>query len=335
MKFNKIKKYSNKKTALNNGRKQAKFYPKNNKVSIMATNTSPNDNKTNRPKTYHKRNKSAAKNKTDLQRTRKTLLNLLDANFPMVSNNVFFLTLEFKDHRYKKVNSVRKKILAYFKKIDVKGVGIVELDSNHHPHCHVIITASHKLDLVEVENNWQYGYSYGECIANNTSWDRLVNYLVKVYKDGENINFNKAKADALDKQVRIYKDKVDSVLVDAFEEQDPSLKAKFNKEYSDLLKKYKLYKSLQKKERQKQLTIGDSPLIRSRGLNDKPVIIKDEDIINAIADNGKFINSTSSKLNGIDEETGEIIYDIRYQFNQYKIDQTLAQLIKDRTKEKV
>lgn len=310
--------YTKDKVALENGRKQAKYYPKNELVLITSTNTVPNNNSVNRPKKYNKRSKSLPKTKKDMQRLRNTLLNVLNANFPINGANVFFLTLEFKDQRLKRVNTARRKVLDFLKQINADGIGIVELNNDHHPHCHVII-ASNNLDPLSINKQWKLGLSNITDVRGNESWDRLANYLVKIYKNGESNIYDKSKANLLNKQRDLCKSKYSEAIQNWYQGID----AKWGKIYGKYHKEYDQYSSLLKKERQKQLTVGDNPLIRTRRLSDKPIIIKDGSIIDNIAKKGEFISSNSSKTVGIDEETGEIDYDIRYQTNQYKISTTL------------
>lgn len=315
MKIFNQKNYTNDKVPLDNGRKQAKYYPLNKLAIVTSTNTVPNNNSVNRPKTYNKRSKFLPKTKKDMQRLRNTLLKILNLNFNMNGTNVFFFTMEFKDQRLKSVNTARKRALAFLKKIGVDGVGIVELNDNHHPHCHVIIT-SNALGPFEIKDKWKnIGISNITNVRGNESWDRIANYLVKIYKDGESTTFNKDKATLLMKQRDICKYKYSEAIINWYQGRDP----KWGKIYGKNRANYDRYKSLLKKERQKQLMVGDNPLIRTRGLSDKPLIIEDGSIINSIAKNDEFISSNSSKTIGVNEETGELLFNIRYQTNQYKI----------------
>ena len=73
-------------------------------------------------------------------------------------------------------------------------------------------------------------------------------------------NLSKDKATLLMKQRDICKYKYSEAIINWYQGRDP----KWGKIYGKNRANYDRYKSLLKKERQKQLMVGDNPLIRTR-----------------------------------------------------------------------
>lgn len=315
----------NKTTESYEGNKQAKFYPANNMMMVTTTNTKPTTN-TNRPKSYHTRAANDPKASIDFDIYWKRLSTLFYKYFPMDSSNVFFVTAELKDKRYKKVDRLRKIVeKEYCNKFEgAYCVGLVELNKDHHPHCHFLITSQKKLNPQSLEKNWTLGFCKVIPITkyNNQSWTRLVNYLIKKYEPNDKMDFDKDWATYLNNQLLQGKRCLNYLRI-RIEFANKKERANLKRVYANILSDQKIINRYYKKECQKQLVRKDYPIIKSRGLNTELNKVTNKEIINSLTLNSELLNSILTKNICVDVSSGEIDYEMFYKLDMYKLNKSL------------
>lgn len=205
---------------------------------------------------YHKRKRNEPKLIKDFIRYRKTLEESFYNNFPQNSIFVHWLTCTYKDQRIKRIDIAKNDIKDYIRKLNVDVIAytaVIELDINHHPHIHVMIFVSSFVKQGVMENNWQHGFARDKQAPNNFS--RIINYLVKLYSDGESLSYSLSKAQSLDQQEKSLKRRIEALTGN-------KATKRIKKDYL-YKEKYHVHQ-LKKAECQKEFTGKVSPIVKSR-----------------------------------------------------------------------
>lgn len=215
---------------------------------------------------YNKRKPNQAKRNSDFVRYHKRLEESLFNNFPQNNILVHWFTGTYADQRVKSIDTAKrdfKKFVYSFGNAIKAYTAVVELDINHHPHIHAMILTSHPISNKVLEDNWkhEHGFSVDKLKPNN--FNRIINYLVKLYSDGESLSYSSSKARKLQSQ----EDRLECTKKRLNEATQPF---KMNKSSlrairDDLWKKERHVHQLKKAECQKQLTGKDNPILKSHG----------------------------------------------------------------------
>lgn len=152
---------------------------------------------------YHKRKPNQAKRNSDFVRYHKRLEESLFNNFPQNNVLVHWFTGTYADQRVKSIDTAKrdfKKFVYSFGNAIKTYTAVVELDINHHPHIHAMILTSYPISSKTFEDSWQHehGFSVDKLKPNN--FNRIINYLVKLYSDGESLSYSSSKARKLQSQ---------------------------------------------------------------------------------------------------------------------------------------
>lgn len=214
----------------------------------------------------NKRKHNQAKRKSDFVRYRKRLAASLFNNFPQNNILVHWFTGTYADQRVKSIDTAKKdfkKFIYGFGNTIKTYTAVVELDIKHHPHVHAMILTSYPISSKTFEDSWQHehGFSVDKLKPNN--FNRIINYLVKLYSDGESLSYSLSKAQELQSQENRLKRarKRLSEVIQSSKINNTSLRATKD----DLWKKEYHIHQLKKAECQKQLTGKDNPILKSHG----------------------------------------------------------------------
>lgn len=215
---------------------------------------------------YNKRKHNQPKRNSDFVRYHKRLAASFFNNFPQNNVLVHWFTGTYADQRVKSIDTAKrdfKKFVYSFGNAIKAYTAVVELDINHHPHIHAMILTSHPISNKVLEDNWkhEHGFSVDKLKPNN--FNRIINYLVKLYSDGESLSYSLSKARKLQSQ----EDRLECTKKRLSEATQPF---KMNKSSlrairDDLWKKEYHTHQQKKAECQKQLTGKDNPILKSHG----------------------------------------------------------------------
>lgn len=168
------------------------------------------------PKHRHKRAKNKPKTARDYNAMYKRADEALKNNF-FADNliNTFYAVLTISDKRIKSVSLVREWVKDYiksFKEHEVFAIAMIELNEEHHPHVHALITTLKRsqkslLTMTDIKNHWTHGsisriyqprktYKSQPMMYYQKYLNRLLNYSIKTYSRYKNYNmvFDKEKA---------------------------------------------------------------------------------------------------------------------------------------------
>lgn len=167
------------------------------------------------PKHRHKRAKNKPKSARDYNAMYKRADEALKNNF-FADNliNTFYAVLTISDKRIKSVSLVREWVKDYiksFKEHEVFAIAMIELDEEHHPHVHALITTLERsqkslLTTTDIESHWTHGitndaqprkkYKDKSMMYYQEYLSRLLNYSIKTYSGYKDYNmvFDKEKA---------------------------------------------------------------------------------------------------------------------------------------------
>lgn len=210
---------------------------------------------------YHKRKPNQAKRNSDFVRYHKRLAASLFNNFPQNNILVHWFTGTYADQRVKSIDTAKKdfkKFIYGFGNTIKAYTAVVELDINHHPHVHAMILTTHPVSNKVLEDNWKHGHAKDTPKPN--SFNRIINYLVKLYSDGESLSYSLSKARKLQSQEECTKKRLNEA-TQPFKMNKSSLRAIRD----DLWKKEYHTHQQKKAECQKQLTGKDNPILKSHG----------------------------------------------------------------------
>lgn len=215
---------------------------------------------------YHKRKPNQAKRNSDFVRYHKRLEESLFNNFPQNNVLVHWFTGTYADQRVKSIDTAKrdfKKFVYSFGNAIKTYTAVVELDINHHPHIHAMILTSYPISSKTFEDNWkhEHGFSVDKLKPNN--FNRIINYLVKLYSDGESLAYSLSKARELQSQENRLKS-ARKRLSEAIKSSKIN-KASLRAARDDLWKKEYHTHQQKKAECQKQLTGKDNPILKSHG----------------------------------------------------------------------
>lgn len=205
---------------------------------------------------YRKRKRNEPKRIEDFIRYSKSLEKSFYNNFPQNNLFVHWVTLTYKDQRVKSISKAKNDLKNYIRKLNVDVIAytaVIELDINHHPHIHVMIFLSSLVGPKFMENSWQHGFARDKQAPDN--FPRIINYLVKLYSDGESLSYSLAKAQSLDQQERRLKCRIEALTGN-------KATRRIKKDYL-YKEKYHVHQ-LKKAECQKEFTGNDSPIVKSR-----------------------------------------------------------------------
>lgn len=215
---------------------------------------------------YHKRKPNQAKRNSDFVRYHNRLAASLFNNFPQNNILVHWFTGTYADQRVKSIDTAKKdfkKFIYGFGNTIKAYTAVVELDIKHHPHVHAMLLTSHPVSNKVLEDNWkhEHGFSVDKLKPNN--FNRIINYLVKLYFDGESLSYSLSKARKLQSQENRLEcaRKCLSEATQPFKMDKAALRAIRD----DLWKKERHIHQLKKAECQKQLTGKDKPILKSHG----------------------------------------------------------------------
>ena len=215
---------------------------------------------------YHKRKPNQAKQNSDFVRYHKRLEESLFNNFPQNNVLVHWFTGTYADQRVKSIDTAKKdfkKFIYGFGNTIKAYTAVIELDIKHHPHVHAMILTSHPVSNKVLEDNWKHDYGHAKDTPKPNNFNRIINYIVKLYSDGESLSYSSSKARKLQSQ----EDRLEctrkclSEATQPFKMNKSSLRAIRD----DLWKKERHVHQLKKAECQKQLTGKDNPILKSHG----------------------------------------------------------------------
>lgn len=215
---------------------------------------------------YHKRKPNQAKRNSDFARYHKRLAASLFNNFPQNNVLVHWFTGTYADQRVKSIDTAKrdfKKFVYSFGNAIKAYTAVVELDINHHPHIHAMILTSHPISNKVLEDNWKHEHGHAKDTPKPNNFNRIINYLVKLYSDGESLSYSLSKARKLQSQENRLEctRKCLSKATQPFKMDKAALRAIRD----DLWKKEYHIHQLKKAECQKQLTGKDNPILKSHG----------------------------------------------------------------------
>lgn len=279
-------KFANETEAMN--RKPTKLLVANTTNTVIGLSSNlPRVNTGNRPSHYRKRSNRSL-TPADWSRYSKKFLESLRCNFPEKDSHCWFITLTFADQRYKNVKTAIKKAKEFcesfnlFKDKAVSSI-VVELDYKHHPHVHLLLRTPIVTTKEHIKKAWKYGYLTATNKPSN--WEKITNYLIKTYSDSDNMDFDYKKAKEFKNDLRILKKLMKSKTVSK----------QFKRNVQKLIRKYK---SLLKKENQKQLCLSDKPTYFSYGQRHYDVIKNDNDstIVDLMSNSIKYVSTSENKV---------------------------------------
>lgn len=283
------------------------YYPANNLTVINGSNTRPTNNRIHRPSKYKLRKNTDKRSIEDHKRDRKKLSTLLYKYFNYKGENVFFVTLEFKDARIKQMQTAKQRIRKFLNENNYKSVGALEYNYEHHPHAHLILTSTKTLTADDIQKKWPYGFSAVKNITayKNQDWEQFINYVVKT----KTIEFQKDLAEYYYKVINCLKQLI-KILKFTLTTNNTNENANIRKDIAVYTSKLKQFKRNYKIICQGQELKKDKPIVYSRGLN--TTTDKNEnttEILKMLKEqNTTTYNITSRK--DIDPTTGEINYEI-------------------------
>ena len=241
-------KFTNKDEAMNRKPKKLLVANTTKTVISLSSNLPSSTNRSNRPRHYKKHiNRSLTP--SDWSRYSKKFLESLRCNFTEHDKHCWLITLTFADQRYKSVKTAIKKAKEFcesFNLFNEKAVYsiVVELNYEHHPHVHLLLKTPIVVTREQIKAAWKYGYLFATNKPSN--WERITIYLIKTYSDSANMEFDYEKAKEFKEDLRIL-------------EQFSKSKTVSKGIKRGLKRLHKKYKSLLKRENQKQLRLGDKP----------------------------------------------------------------------------
>ena len=215
---------------------------------------------------YHKRKLNQAKRNSDFVRYHKRLAASLFNNFPQNNILVHWFTGTYADQRVKSIDTAKrdfKKFVYSFGNAIKAYTAVVELDINHHPHIHAMILTTHPVSNKVLEDNWKHEHGHAKDTPKPNNFNRIINYLVKLYSDGESLAYSLSKAWELQSQENRLKS-ARRCLSEAIKSSKIN-KASLRAIRDDLWKKEYHTHQQKKAECQKQLTGKDNPILKSHG----------------------------------------------------------------------
>lgn len=212
------------------------------------------------------RKPNQAKRNSDFVRYHKRLAASLFNNFPQNNVLVHWFTGTYADQRVKSIDTAKrdfKKFVYSFGNAIKAYTAVVELDINHHPHVHAMILTSHPISNKTLEDYWKHEHGHAKDTPKPNNFNRIINYLVKLYSDGESLAYSLSKARELQSQENKLK-RTRKRLSEAIKPSKIN-KASPRATKDDLWKKERHIHQLKKAEYQKQLTGKDNPILKSHG----------------------------------------------------------------------
>lgn len=285
----------------------ATYYPANNLTVINGSNTKPTNNRVHRPSKYTLRKNTDKRSIKDHKRDRKKLSTLLYKYFNCKDENVFFVTLEFKDARIKQMQTAKQRIRKFLNKNNYKSVGVLEYNFEHHPHAHLILTSTKPLIADDIQKNWIYGFSAVKNITEykNQDWEPFINYVVKI----KSIEFQKDLAEYYYEVINCLKQLI-KILKSTLTTNNTNENANIRKDIAFYTSKLKQFKRNYKIICQGQELKKDKPIVYSRGLStttDKNENITE--ILKKLKQQSTITYNITSRKD-INPITGEINYEI-------------------------
>lgn len=257
---------------------------------------------------YHKRKPNQAKRNSDFVRYHKRLAASLFNNFPQNNILVHWFTGTYADQRVKSIDTAKrdfKKFVYSFGNAIKAYTAVVELDINHHPHIHAMILTSHPVSNKVLEDNWKHEHGHAKDTPKPNNFNRIINYLVKLYSDGESLSYSLSKARKLQSQENRLEctRKCLSEATQHFKMDKAALRAIRD----DIWKKERHVHQLKKAECQKQLTGKDNPILKSHGQQDYLEVSNPSySLCQIFKEKGIYKYSLVAYQSYLDTETGQL-----------------------------